>query len=83
MASNSESVTFISQKYSWWFPAVGVPLFIIHFNEIFDYQPTILDTPIHGNPQNKIVKGGYWDSLCQYVACSGFYVFDRCFFLYL
>ena len=31
-----------------WFPEIGVPQ-IIHFNGIFQYKPTILDTPIYGN----------------------------------
>ena len=27
-----------------------------------------------------MVKGGYWDSLCKYVPCYGFYVVVQCFF---
>ena len=34
-----------------------------------------------GKIWGKMVKGGYWDSLCQYGGCYGFYVLVQCFIL--
>ena len=35
--------------YIWRFPEMGLPQ-IMHFNRIFHYKPSILGTPIYGNP---------------------------------